>query len=116
MMKVGNQHRSGFEINHTITARLYLFQRRSVEHRLLGRRGRRGRCLGRRAPLDLADERDAAILRVDGAVVSQQQVTSDEGASALETVEGTFFRVCFDGAMSASFLFGFVLDDPATVA
>ena len=96
-MQVGHQHCSSFEINHTITACLYLFQRRRVQLDRLLRRARLGlarRCLGRRAALDLADERDAAVFGVDGSVVAEEQVSSDEGASTFSAFEGTLFGVC----------------------
>ena len=81
-----------------LTACLYLFQRRGVHVQTdggLGRRARRG--LGRRlpslSPLDLADQWSAAIFGVDGAIVSQQQVSSDEGTPAFLTFERTLFGV-----------------------
>ncbi|KAI2426877.1 hypothetical protein LOZ52_003604, partial [Ophidiomyces ophidiicola] len=41
----------------------------------------------------LGDQGDAAILRVHGAVVAQQQVAADEGAAALQALEGALLGV-----------------------
>lgn len=59
-----------------------------------GRLRRRGFCA--RPPLDFADERRASIFGVHGAIVSQQQIPSDEGRPALVALEGALFGICSD--------------------
>lgn len=94
VMKVGHQHCGSFKVNHTLTALFYLFQRRRIQPD--GWLCRCGLWRGFRArpSLDFADERDSSIFGVDGTVVSQQEISSDEGASTLLTFEGSLFGVC----------------------
>lgn len=95
VMKVGHQHRSSLEINHTITASLYLFQRCRVQFQVTlggGSLGRRSLCS--RTSFDLADEWCSSIFGMDGPVVSQEQVSSHKGASTFQAFERTLFGVC----------------------
>ena len=97
MLKVGYQHCSVLKIKIALTACLYLLQRRRVHVQTDGRLGGRRRLRGgfcARPPLDFADERSTAIFCVHGAIVSQEQVSSDEGAPALLTLERSLFGVC----------------------
>lgn len=94
VMKVGHQHCGSFKVNHTITALFYLFQRRRIQ-----RDGWLGwGCLWggfcARPSLDFADEGDASIFGVNGAIVSKEKVSSDESAATLLTFERSLFGVC----------------------
>ena len=79
-----------------LTACFQLFQRRRVHVETDGLGGLGRRRLRARFSLVLADERDAAIFGVDGAVVSKEEIAADEGAAALEAFEGTFFGIWSD--------------------
>lgn len=94
VVEVGHQHRGRLEVHHAVAAGLDLLQGGGVD----GRDGRlggpgQGRGLGAGAALHVAVEGDAAVLGVDGAVVSQQQVASHEGTSTLHALEGAFLGV-----------------------
>lgn len=44
--------------------------------------------------LDIARQRHAAVFGVDSAVMAEEQVSSNEGASTLCALEGAFFGIC----------------------
>ena len=94
MMKVGHQHRSSLKVNHTITASLYLFQRCRVQTNGWLCWSGLGRGLCARPSLDLADEGYSSIFGMNGAIVSEQEVSSHKSAAAFCAFEGTFFGVC----------------------
>ena len=93
-MKVGHQHCSSLEINHTITACFYLFQRGRIQlDGLLGGRGL-GRRLRAGSTLDFAVEGNAAVFGMHGAIVTEEEVSSHEGAATFGTFEGSLFGIC----------------------
>ena len=94
VVQVGHQHRRRLEIHHAIAAGLDLLQGQGVDgcDSRLGGTGQGGR-LGASASLHVAVEGDAAILGVDGAVVSQQQVAAHEGTPTLHALERAFLGI-----------------------
>ena len=100
VMEVGHEHRRRLEVDEAVAADLDLLQRGRVDggDGGLGRRpsrSRHGRRPGRgRPPFDVGGQRDAAILGVHGAIVSEQQVAPDEGAAALEALERSLLGIC----------------------
>lgn len=95
VFEVGHQHRSSLWIKHTITACLYLFQRRCIQ----ANGGLRWSGLWRglfcaRASLDLADEGYSSIFCVYGAIVSEEQVSSHKSTSAFCAFERSLFGIC----------------------
>ena len=73
VMKVGHQHCSSLEINHTITACLYLLQRCRVQFdvsfRSSGTLGGGG--FGAPSSFDLADQWRSSIFGMDGPIVPE---------------------------------------------
>ena len=100
VMEVGHEHRCRLEVDEAVAADLDLLQRGRVDggDGGLGRRPSRGRDgrrpARRRPPFDVGRQRDAAILGVHGAIMSQQQVAPDEGAATLEALERSLLGIC----------------------
>jgi hypothetical protein len=95
-MKVGHQNGGSLHIKNTVTAGfdlLDVLDDRRIERHLGGAaNGPNG--LGSATTLSIADQGDAAIFRVNGPVVSKQEIASDKCALALLTFERALFRVC----------------------
>jgi len=93
LLHVGNEHRSGFHVKSTIAASFYLLESSRVDDGRLAGPADASNRLGPTAALAIAVQRNASILCVDGAVVSEQKIASDEGAFALHALERALFRV-----------------------
>jgi hypothetical protein len=90
-MEICYKHGSGLNIEDSITASLHLLQGRSVDGD-----GSLGRAVdsagfGTGAALAIAVERNATILGVDGAVMSEEKIATDKCTSTLHALERTFF-------------------------
>lgn len=93
LLEVGHQH-GGVLHAERVIAIAKLLERRLVEVGELGGCVRRAlAAAGRVASLRLCLEGHAAVFGVDGTVVSQQEVSPDEGGAAFAAFERSFFRV-----------------------
>lgn len=99
MLEICHQHGSSFKVDHTVTACLYLLQRRRINgDRAL--RGSRGRRLllnpGTTTSAPFSHERDATILGVNRTVMAEKEITTDKGTPALQALEGSFLGIWFE--------------------
>lgn len=103
-LEVGHQHGRRLDVNHPVAACFYLLQRRCVDRNGCLRWPSAVCALRCCSSLDFAVQWDAAILRVDGAVVTQKQITPDECAPTFEAFERSFFGVYIDRRDAVSHL------------
>lgn len=87
VVEVSNKHGRSFNIENTLAAGFELLQCRTIEGKRRLRRTCDGLGLGTTSTLPVAVERNSAIFCVNGSVVSQEQIASDESAATLHALE-----------------------------
>jgi hypothetical protein len=91
-MEVGHKHRSRFDVgvNHVLVI-VHVWQAGGINRR----GGFRGSSVGRlvaRSTFLLAGQRSAAIFRVDGSVVSEEEIATNKSRSAFRALEWSLLR------------------------
>jgi hypothetical protein len=96
VLKASDEHGSVLRVEDRVATGLELFKSRCVNgsNRRLGRTADRSGSLRATATLAIAVEGYAPIFGMDGAVMAEKKIASDEGAATLQTLERPLFRVC----------------------
>jgi len=93
LLHVSNEHGSGFDVKNTIAACFDLLESSPVDEGRLGGPADAPNGFGTASTLAIAVQRDASILGVDGAVVSEQKVASHKRTLALHALKWALFRM-----------------------